>query len=58
MITCIYRIIFGILIILAELRVTYLLRPFAFLTHFIGIGTPACVTIINAIINWPQCNNQ
>jgi len=34
----IYRIIFGILIILAELRITYLLAWFSFLLYFIGMG--------------------
>ena len=33
-----YRIIFGILIILAELRLTSLLKWFSFLTFFAGLG--------------------
>ena len=37
-VTSIYRIVFGLLIIMSELRLTFLLHWFSFLTFFGGLG--------------------
>src|SRR4051812_17338967 len=51
----IYRILFGILIIMAEARLTALLKWFSFLTYFVGLGRASRLT---QCARTPQCERR